>query len=141
MGTLVTDVDVDLLDEKVAEELRSSKLYKNRSQQKDVGRTPGTAASVERDPHESVASAVPPLPAALSSYTVPSLSLDEASSFNADAEKGLYPSKLQDGRVVNHLADAIADRAAEKSSANPSPSKEISVVKLRDFPQLIGLSV
>lgn len=134
MGTLVTDVDVDLLDEKVAEELRSSKLYKNRSQQKDVGRTPGTAASVERDPHESVVSAVPPLPAALSSYTVPSLSLDEASSFNADAEKGLCPSKLQDGRVVNHLVDAIADRAAEKSSANPSPSKEISVVKLRDFP-------
>ena len=133
MGTLVTDVDVDLLDDKVAEELRSSKLYKNRNQQKDRTRDMMAEAPSVANQHDSAASTVPPMPAALSSYTVPSLSLDEVSSFNADADKVPGSVKQQDGRAANLVVSTIAD-SAEKASANPSPSKELSVVRPREFP-------
>lgn len=133
MGTLVTDVDVDLLDDKVAEELRSSRLYKNRSQQRDKEQDSMAMAPTANSAHDPPPSTAPPVPAALSSYTVPSLSLDEVSSFNADTDKAPGVVKPQDGRSSNLIVGNTPHSDTEKSSANPSPSKELSVVKLREF--------
>lgn len=141
MGTLVTDVDVDLLDDKVTEELRASKLYKNRNQQRDKEQDSVVALASEtnttRDPMPPVA---PPIPATLSSYTVPSLSLDEVSSFNADTDKVPGSVKLDSDHMPNLPTGNIPNTAIDKISANPSPSKELSVIKPREFPSTDGFS-